>query len=226
MKLKYVIAAGLCGAALVMFVRCRELSVPKAREQMVAYLEKRYPQDHFRFEHDESKGFKPEHKFDHEIAASCDRFPDASIHVKRWISNGKKYYSDNYMAYYLQIDAEACMHDIAESVFGECKVYMSSPLLIYTPDSFPTDASAVYFLQSKLQCGFAVYLPPSHSKENAAENLNKFKEKLTGNQFFGIGGGVRIIKEQDAYDEISSYDGPPGGIVDNPVCDFIGGFEV
>ena len=223
MKKNLIAVPALCGAGL--FLLCGCFSGDNARDDLLNYLEARYTQDDFTFHSYELQPEQNELKKT-EICVSSKLFPDADLRALRWQKDGKWVYRDNYMAYYLHDDVEAYMHDIAESIFGACKVYLDLPWGVYTPESYPTDADAEYYLKSKPQCGFAVYLPPGQSKENAAENLKEFTEKLKEKQFFGISGGVRIIKEQEAYDEISSFDGPAGGFIENPVCEFIGGFEV
>ena len=167
MKKNLIAVPALCGAGL--FLLCGCFSGDNARDDLLNYLEARYTQDDFTFHSYELQPEQNELKKT-EICVSSKLFPDADLRALRWQKDGKWVYRDNYMAYYLHDDVEAYMHDIAESIFGACKVYLDSPWGVYTPESYPTDADAEYYLKSKPQCGFAVYLPPGQSKESAARN--------------------------------------------------------
>jgi len=215
----------LCSSMLLLCTGC--ISVDDPQTKLLQYMENRYPDDNFTWIHNVVGGEGKNTFETFEIIMESEKFPDAEIHAARWKSNGEFIYADNYMAYYLEDDVNAYMHEIAEDCFGECKVYVHFSYGKMASSAFPTNATAEDYLKSMPSCGFAVYLAPEgHSKEDALTALTVFQDTLTQKKYYSITGGVRIIKDKEAYEEISSYDGPPGGFFDNPICDFVGGFEV
>lgn len=51
-----------------------------------------------------------------------DKLPKEFIQVYRY---AKKDFQDNYMSYLFREEIEPLVHDIAEPLFGECKVFMA-----------------------------------------------------------------------------------------------------
>ena len=216
---------GLCIAALLLCTGCAS-SAEKPQKALMQYMENRYPEDNFTWAYN-ALGGEGENTYEtFEIIMHSEKFPDAAIHAARWKKDGEFVYADNYMAYYLQDDVEAYMHEIAEDCFGECKVYEHISYGKLVNSNFPTDATAEDYLKSKPGCSIAIYLAPEgHTKAEAQENLNMFQEKLTKNQFYNVSGGVRIISDQAAYDGITSFVSYLDGL-DSSIVDYVGGFEV
>ena len=224
MKKKLIAVPALCGAAL--FLLCGCFSGDNARDDLLNYLENRYPDDDFVWDHDVGSVSRA-NDFDYIMTVHSQKFPKDFIYVRRWLLDGQELYADNYMVHYLHDDIESCMHDIAEDVFGACKVYMT-----FTPDAMVSpavtvSATAEDYLKSNPDCGFAVYLPPDGiSADEAKAGIPALEAELSDRQFYSADGGVRIITDQDVYDKITSFDGPPGGFMNNPFVEFVGKFEV
>ena len=213
----------LCGAAFLLCSGCGTNKNPAA--DLLQYMENRYPEDDFTLDHYELQSEQNTYQIT-EIIITSAQFPDGEIHAKRWKTDKQWFYADNYMAFLLHDDIEACVHEIAERCFGECKVYMSSKWNSVVSSDFPTYANADYYLRSKPECGFAIYLPPDKlSMAEARERLELFKTELSNKEYDTIGVGVDIVADADAYERICSYEGPNESTFNKKDLEFVGGFD-
>lgn len=224
----FAIILGLCSAVLLAFGGCCVSRTEKARKELLAYLENRYPDDNFVWDYDQSRGTAQADDFGFNIVARSENMPDAYIYVSRWHDKeGHEIYADNYMVHYLHDDIEAYMYEIAESIFGECKVYMKFEVDGLIRSSVTINSTAEDYLKSKPDCSFSVYLPPNGLKMDVAkEKLEELKDCLKERKIYNISGGIDIVTDANAYEKCNSYDGPNGSIYNRTYLENVGGFEI
>lgn len=211
----------LCSTALLLCTGCASAESPK--DALMNYMSDRYPEDHFTWVYNELVGEGRNTAETFEIILNSNNFPDAEIHAARWKTNGEFVYADNYMAYYLEDDVNAYMHDIAEEYFGECKVYVHFSYGKMASSTFPTDATAEDYLKSKPDCIFAIYLPPDHiSTEAAKEGLKQLEFKYETQQYERVEAAVYMLPDAESYEKTNSSCGPTGSLNDLEYYDFVG----
>lgn len=214
----------LCSIALLLCTGCASAESPK--DALMDYMRKRYPEDRFTWNHNELGGEGKNTAETFEIILNSENFPDAEIHAARWKVDGTFVYADNYMAYYLEDDVNAYMHEIAEEYFGECKVYVHFSYGKMASSTFPTDATAEDYLKSKPGCSSAVFISPGHiTIEDAKEGFQQLKTEYEKRQFDTVGAGVYILPDAESYEKTDSSCGPTNSSSDLKYYDFVGGFE-
>ncbi len=211
----------LCSSMLLLCTGC--ISVDDPQTKLLQYMENRYPDDNFTWIHNVVGGEGKNTFETFEIIMESEKFPDAEIHAARWKSNGEFIYADNYMAYYLEDDVNAYMHEIAEDCFGECKVYVHFSYGKMASSAFPTNATAEDYLKSKPSCIFAIYLPPDGiTKEEAKDGLEKLESEYETQQFETVEAAVYILPDAESYKITDSFYGSTGSLNDLKYYEFIG----
>ena len=174
------------------------------KEDLLEHLEKKYSDDNFTWYCNEL-GSEGKKRKDFEIKVHSDKFPKAEIHAARKDYNGKLYYYDNYASYCLEKPACEYVHDIAEEIFGECKVFYRAPIdLMFSDPSVTPETKPDDFLKSKNMGYMSIYLFSEGYKGLDEEKVGEMLEIIKG-QVWQLPIDIYLFNE-DVYSAISSYD--------------------
>lgn len=105
-------------------------------------------------------------------------------------------YQDNYLAYLLRDEIEQRIRDIAEPVFGKCKVFYKIPEQVF-PEEFPADMEADVFLRHP-QSMVRVYIYVRYPPKDRLEQFDKFFLALRAEQYI-VGGVISYPADREMY---------------------------
>lgn len=108
------------------------------------------------------------------------------ILVRAAEKGGKCLYQDNYLAYLLKEQIEQHMRELAEPIFGECKVFYKIPDMVF-PVEFTADMEPEAFLKSPWSM-VSIYLYIKEDSANRREQMEQFCSLLGEKQY--LAGGV------------------------------------
>ena len=174
------------------------------KEDLLEYLENKYPDDDFTWYCNEL-GSEGKNRKDFEIKVHSEKFPNAEIHAARQVQNGKLLYFDNYASFRLEEPACEYVHDIAEDIFGECKVYYRTPTdLIFIDTSVTPETAPDDFLRSKNMGYLGIYLPGEN--DTGLDEGKVFEMRDMIKEHIWLLPVNIYIFDEDTYSDISFYD--------------------
>lgn len=145
-----------------------------AEEEMMKYMEEKYQEE---FTAGLCSTANWAYNYD-SMTVYSDKFPNEFIQVYRYKN---KEFKDNYMAYLFREEVEQLVHEIAEPLFGECKVFMDISDFPVDGD-LGRDASLEDFLKNSSPLDqIMIYVQEFNPNYEYIEKLEKlsvqFKEK-------------------------------------------------
>lgn len=194
-----------CGMLLSLSVSCSIGKEPK--DDLLEYLENKYPNDNFTWYCNMLRS-EGKHKNDYEIVAFCEKYPDAEIHAMRQQhANGLDYY-DNYMAYYFQEPAAEYVHDIAEGIFGECKVFCIITPRAWISDTITFASTPDEFLKSQPVCGFAICISHDSNVDRKLddEKVEQMQKIISDHGWYNTSFSIDLLSDKEMYDQLQNYD--------------------
>lgn len=159
---------------------------------MLEYMEKKYGET---FTEPEPYGGQHGKEYSM-IKVKGGKVKSDGILVRKVWKDGRCFYQDNYLAYLLRGQIERHIKDLAEPVFGECRVFYKIPEMV-----FPEDTSADMKMEEFLKSSWAmvrIYLYVKDSSFNEKERMEEFCLLLQGKKY--LAGGVvswPLNKEHD-----------------------------
>lgn len=115
-----------------------------------------------------------------------DKFKADGILVRKAGKDGQYLYQDNYLAYLLREQIEQRMKELAEPVFGACKVFYKIPEIVF-PAEFSADMELENFLKhSWSMIRIYLYIKDDSLKKN--DQMEKFCMLLKEKEY--LAGGV------------------------------------
>lgn len=214
LNLKRISLLLISGAVLFSFCGCTSVKCMVAKGKLRKYMKEAYPDDSFTWE--EGWGDSGEYITSYEMTGHSKKFPDAEIHAScsRYTEYDDDWsFSSTYPCYLYQQDVEAYIRDIAERVFGACKVYeVIDP---YNTDSYQESVSVEDYIK-QTRINVEIFLPPDGlSKEEAADGIKQLETLLGEKGMYKVKGNVRIITDQETYDNTVSENVPISHSVNN-----------
>ncbi|WP_295086920.1 hypothetical protein [Ruminococcus sp.] len=174
------------------------------KDDLLEYLENKYPDDNFTWYSNEL-GSEGKKRKDYEIKVHSDKFPNAEIHASRQDHNGKLLYFDNYTSFCLEAPTCDYVHDIAEDVFGECKVYYRTPIDLMFIDPYVTlETTPDNFLKSKNMGYLSIYLLCEDDEKLDEEKVGKMRD-IIKTHIWQAPINIYLFNE-DTYSDINFYD--------------------
>jgi hypothetical protein len=110
-------------------------------------------------------------------------------------------YQDNYLGYLLREQIENKIKELAEEIYGECKVYYKIPQLVF-PATFGPDMGADAFLRHPDSMVQIFIYPKEVDVSDKEEKLEALAEGFRKKGYF-IRGVVSYPKEREMYDVLS-----------------------
>ena len=126
--------------------------------------------------------------------------PDESVLV-RAMGREEVVFQDNYLAYLLKEEIEKTIEEIAEEVFGECKVFYKIPELVFPPE-FPADMEVDAFLRHPLSM-VKIYVYVKDSPLDRQRQMDAFLTALCRENYV-IGGAVSYPAGEEMYEMITA----------------------
>lgn len=111
------------------------------------------------------------------IHVHSEKLPEDTVYAVRGVFDGKTENRDNYIAYYLKKDAEAYLHDIAEQVYGRCRVFYAPDDKMVLPADMGKDTTAQEMLRAS-KCYYSVLLPMGQDMPQKEKKLDELLERL------------------------------------------------
>ena len=218
MNLKRLSFLLISGAVLFSFCGCTSVKCMVAKGKLRKYMKETYPDDSFTWE--EGWGNSSEYITSYGMTGHSKKFPDAEIHAScsRYTEYDDDWsFSSTYLCYLYRQDVEAYIHDIAERVFGACKVYeIPNPLGLEAWDNLSQTNESIENYIKEIRIYVEIFLPPDGlSKEEAADGIKEFEKLLGGKEIYNVKGKVRIITDQETYDNTVSENVPISHSVNN-----------
>lgn len=206
-KLKKVTLLLCSIIAGILFTACGD----NPREDLLNYLENKYPDDNFSWYLNElgSEGKNPK---DYEILVHSDKYPDAEIHASRIMIDGKLVYNDNYMGYYMEEKVSKYINDISKPLFGQCKVFCKPSKLMKMSNSITIQSTAEEFLSSNPWYHIYICISPEPEKKIDIYKIEEIKKIMLERQWQNctinilLYDSIEYLKSIDSYDDIKIDD--------------------
>ncbi|MDE7330735.1 MAG: hypothetical protein K2O16_00620 [Lachnospiraceae bacterium] len=113
----------------------------------------------------------------------------------------KTVYQDNYLAYLLRDKIEQRMREMAEPVFGECKVFYKIPRQVF-PSDYPAYMEADAFLQ-RPQSMVRVYVYVKNGDKDRQKQFEQFFASLRQQEYI-LGGVISYPADEGMYEMITA----------------------
>lgn len=139
------------------------------------------------------------------IHVHSEKLPEDTVYAVRGVFDGKTENRDNYMAYYLKDGAEAYLKNIAEEVYGKCRVFYVPDDKMLLPAYIGKDSTAEEMLRAS-KCYYYVLLPVGKDMSEKEQKLEELFEKLKGKKIRCYL-YVAYIDDEKYYDSIESAAG-------------------
>lgn len=189
--------------ALFMLSGCdvdHSAEAPDTKQQLIQTLENRY-NDKFTLISNAGGGNMTEHCA---LYLSSEKLPDDRIYAVHGVFDGKIEDRDNYMAYYLRDGAENYLSQLAEDVYGSCKVFYAPDRTTALPTTVDMNSTAEEMLQNS-KCTCTIILPNEKDENIRNSCLSKLSAKAVSKdiQFYLY---AAYIDDEAYYSKISSAD--------------------
>lgn len=161
-------------------------------DKMLGYMEKKY-KEHFAMVGSYGGQIGKDYAM---VRVKSRSRPNEQALVRITYEKSGNIYQDNYLGFLLKEEIERLMQPMAESVFGECKVFYKVPHLVF-PACFGPDMSADAFLKhpdSMVQ----LFIYPKEDAAQGKEKLLKYAKLLRKNGYC-IKGILSYPEDEETY---------------------------
>lgn len=100
------------------------------------------------------------------------------------------------------------MHDIAEGIFGECKVFCIITPRAWISDRITYESTPDEFLKSQPVCGFTICISHDSNADNKLddEKVEQMQKIISDHGWYQISFSIDLLSDKALYDQLLNYD--------------------
>lgn len=187
-----ILMIGVCGC-----MRKNNLSVDACLE----YMKSKYGEE---FTYVESYDNAPNTSKTLKIYVESSTSPGSRIFVVQEEVDGGLAFHDNYVAVMYEAETQKLIEDMANDVYGECRILYNYREATLMPDEFSADTSFTEFISNYSSDIYAIILLPPNTDLSEKENkLKQMYEKMCTNKMIG-NLQVYYVKEEEHYNSLEN----------------------